>query len=148
MTTSSDKAAEAAARQLEQAAGESPEAFDQAMDALWPDEGVVVGHTPPAPGDGLMHRAFVTEAHRRVAQAMRAALPDYRYENVSARLDGAVIHFAYDQVGTLADGARIAATITVRLTFRDGRLAEAVSAYDHEQMAPFMTLMASLQPAD
>jgi hypothetical protein len=137
MTTQS---IEAVAQRLEEAAHESPEVFDTVGHGLWADEGALVGHTPPQPIDGFMQREPVMEAHRGLTRAIRHAMPDFHFENVHADVTGDVIDFAYDQLGTLADGTRLAVTVNIRLAVRDGRIHEVTTAFDHEAMGRFLKL--------
>jgi hypothetical protein len=134
------------ARRCVEAAQESPEAFDTVGHGFWADEGVRVGHTPPAPIDGVMQREYVLEAHRGLTRAIRAAMPDFHFENVHAEVDGPVIQFAYDQMGALADGTRLAVTVNIRLLVRDGEIHEVTTAYEHAAMDRFLKL--GMAPAD
>jgi ketosteroid isomerase-like protein len=128
------------ARLMEEAARESPEAMDTVGHGFWADEGAVVGHTPPAPMDGLMQREPVLEAHRRLTRAIREAMPDFHHENVHADIDGQVIQFAYDYVATQADGTRLSATVNIRLAVQKGCITEVTTAFDHEAMGRFLKL--------
>jgi ketosteroid isomerase-like protein len=125
-----------------EAAHTSPEEMDTVGHGLWADEGAVVGHTPPAPMDGLMKREPVLEAHRRLTRAIREAMPDFHHENVHADVDGHVIQFFYDYAGTLADGTPLTATVNIRLAVRDGYITEVTTAFDHEALGRFFKLAA------
>lgn len=119
--------------------GHQPVKFATWLSNIWADT-VVITHTPPLAHDGPTDGRKLGAGEIAIFTEMQKAIPDYRQENLHVSVDGNVIVFSEEIVGTL-DGTVHRVPTHYRFTVEHGRIARVHGTFDTAKLAPFTAVV-------
>lgn len=123
---------------------EGDDAYADTLAKYWSDDGVELWHEPGLPEDGPMTREPMVKARKFQGRAFKAAMPDFKQDNIVMRVVGDVIYLLSDQTGTLANGVKIRSPLATRLELKDGRIVKVALGIDLATLSPMREALAAM----
>lgn len=122
------------AEQLETAFKTGPEVAQTVLASLYADQ-LELHHVPALPSDGTVNGARMRAASGMEAAAIKNAIPDQYYDDVTVEVDGERVHIKVWIRGTLATGKAVRLVSDMFCTVRAGHIVAMEHVMDNDTMA-------------